>query len=72
MMIVNNFDYFYYLIYCINRYRRAIEFINNIFRIIFILIIGLYVFFKLISENNFKIIIRKRKFIFNFVLIYIN
>lgn len=72
MMIVNNFDYFYYLIYCINRYRRVIEFINNIFRIIFIFIIGLYVFFKLIFENNFKIIIRKRKFIFNFVLIYIN
>lgn len=72
MMIVNNYDYFYYLIYCINRYRRVIEFINNIFRIIFIFIIGLYVFFKLIFENNFKIIIRKRKFIFNFVLIYIN
>lgn len=72
MMIVNNFDYFYYLIYCINRYRRVIEFINNIFRIIFIFIIGLYVFFKLIFENNFKIIIRKKKFIFNFVLIYIN
>lgn len=72
MMIVNNYDYFYYLIYCINRYRRVIEFINNIFRIIFIFIIGLYVFFKLIFENNFKIIIRKRKFIFNLVLIYIN
>lgn len=72
MMIVNNFDYFYYLIYCINCYRRVLEFINNIFRIIFIFIIGLYVFFKLTFENNFKIIIRKRKFIFNFVLIYIN
>lgn len=72
MMIVNKYDYFYYLIYCINRYRRVIEFINNIFRIIFIFIIGLYVFFKLIFENNFKIIIRKRKFIFNLVLIYIN
>lgn len=64
MMKVNNYDYFYYIIYCINRYRRVIEFINNIFRIIFIFIIGLYVFFKLIFENNFKIIIRRKKIYF--------
>lgn len=72
MMTVNNYDYFHYLIYCTNRHRRVIEFINNISRIILILIIGLHVLSKLTSENNSKTIIRKRKSIPNFALIYTN
>lgn len=61
MMTVNNYDYFHYTIYCTNRHRRAIEFINNISRIILILIIGLHVLSKLTSENNSKTIIRRKK-----------
>lgn len=72
MMTVNNSDYFHYTIYCTNRHRRALEFINNISRIILILIIGLHVLSKLTSENNSKTIIRKRKSIPNFALIYTN
>lgn len=72
MMKVNNYDYFHYTIYCTNCHRRALEFINNISRIILILIIGLHVLSKLTSENNSKTIIRKRKSIPNFALIYTN
>lgn len=73
MMTENNYsDYFHYTIYCTNCHRKALEFINNISRIILILIIGLHVLSKLTSENNSKTIIRKRKSIPNFALIYTN